>query len=43
MLLQHIKAIINSDSIVLIDSDNPAIIDFIPELQVSEKWVGILI
>ena len=31
--MQHIKAIINSESIILLDSDNAAIIDYIPELQ----------
>ena len=32
--LQHIKAIINCDSLVLMDSDHPAIQEFIPELEV---------
>jgi hypothetical protein len=34
-LLQHIKAILRPDSLVLIDSDHPSIQEFIPELQVS--------
>ena len=34
IILQHIKAIINSDSLVLMESDHPAIQEFIPELEV---------
>ena len=33
--IQHIKAILRADSLVLIDSDHPSIQEFIPELQVS--------
>ena len=33
-LFQHIKAIIKSDSLVLLDSDHPAIQEFISELEV---------
>ena len=33
-LFQHIKAIIKSDSLVLLDSDHPAIQEFIAELEV---------
>ena len=33
-LLQHIKAIVQDDSLLLLDSDHPAIQEFTPELQV---------
>ena len=36
-LLQHIKAIINADSVVLMDADHPDVVEFIPELQV-QNW-----
>lgn len=34
--MQHIKAIVNHDCVVLLDSDHAAIVDFLAELQVSE-------
>lgn len=40
---QHIKAIINHGSLLLLDSDHPAIAQFIPELQVGgQRWGGVL-
>lgn len=35
--MQHIKAIVNHDCVVLLDSDHVAIVDFLAELQVSEE------
>ncbi|KAL5490982.1 hypothetical protein EMCRGX_G016193 [Ephydatia muelleri] len=38
--LQHIKAIITTDSLVLLDSDHGAIEEFIPELQEKLKTIN---
>ena len=37
--MQHIKAILTTDSLILLDSEHPAIQQFIPELQVSSEWL----